>query len=160
MSIVLGNSDYLNTALIDEHLRTAVKKLAKQITEVRNDTNCQIVPPVGPTKVAPRFMVNGDYDLSRRWSWRLNHGPIPAGHRIYVSCGERYCISPEHLFAYRAERKPKGERKIVRPLAKLTWLQVDEIRASTEDLNTLASRYSVHPTTIRSIRDGKTWVKH
>ncbi|MFI6495914.1 HNH endonuclease [Nonomuraea typhae] len=159
MSIVLGKNDYLNTSVIDEHLKTAVKKLDKQIAEIR-ENGCKIVPPVGPTKVAPRFMVNGDYDLSRRWSWRLHHGPIPEGHRIYTSCHDRYCVAPEHLFAYRAERKPKGERKIVRPLAKLDWTKVAEIRASEDDYATLATRYGVHPTTIRSIRDGKTWVKH
>ena len=43
------------------------------------------------------------------------------------------------------------------PRARLTWRQVEEIRASTETHEALARRYGVHPTHISLIRRGLRW---
>ena len=32
-----------------------------------------------------------------RGAWLLAHGPIPAGHVVVQSCGERLCVRVEHL---------------------------------------------------------------
>ena len=53
-------------------------------------------------------------------------------------------------------RKISGENSV---MAKLTWKEVDEIRASDEPQRTLARRYGVHDNTIKNIRRWNTW-KH
>ena len=102
MSIIHGTGTYLETSMQDDHLVKAAAKLAKQIVVV-NEQGCCLVCPMKNDQAA-RFMVAGDYDLSRRWSWRIYNGPIPDGHRIYVSCYEPNCVEPTHLYAYKAER--------------------------------------------------------
>lgn len=155
MSTIFGdcNHDFES----DPHLKAAHNKLLDLVRLCPN--GCWYAPPIGPTEMVSRFMVNKDYDLTRRWSWRIYNGPIPEGHRIFVACGNRHCVNPRHLVARKADPKPKRPRRIVRPNAKLTWADVEQIRASNESNAELARRFGVHLTTIGDIRLNKTWVK-
>ncbi|GAA2322140.1 hypothetical protein GCM10010149_89100 [Nonomuraea roseoviolacea subsp. roseoviolacea] len=158
MSKILGHTEYYETAMKDDHLVRAHKKLLAQVVKV-SDTGCCLVKPTGASGAPARFMVEGDHDLSRRWAWRIYCGPIPAGHRIYTTCGESECVAPAHLMAYRHEPPPRAPRRVVRPRAKLTWSIVQEMRALNEpSVSELAYLHDVHPSTIRAILSGKTWV--
>lgn len=141
----------------DRHLSNAHLKLVTMCLEI-TDAGCWIAPP-GADNMPARFMVDGETDLARRWSWRIHNGPIPEGHRIYMSCCTYDCVNPLHMYAYKAgeENRP---RRIVRPNAKLTWEIVEKMRKiENPDVSLLSYLHDVHPSTIRAILQGKTWIK-
>ena len=114
MSIIQGTGTYLETSMQDDHLVKAAAKLAKQIVSVTEDGHA-LVEPMKNGQDA-RFMVEGDYQLSRRWSWRIYNGPIPPRHRVYVGCGEANCVEPTHLYAYKAERSVRPRLGMLEPV--------------------------------------------
>lgn len=114
MSTIRGTGTFLEISMKNPLLLKAAEKLSKQIHEV-TENGCCLTKPMKNGDDA-RFMVKGVYQLTRRWSWQIYNGPIPAGHRIYVSCSEPHCVEPTHLTAYKAERsyRPRiGERETV-----------------------------------------------
>jgi hypothetical protein len=55
-----------------------------------------------------RFKVDGSKSSTRkvhahRVAYQLLVGPIPEGHEIHHHCGNRLCVSPDHLVALTAE---------------------------------------------------------
>lgn len=79
-------------------------------------------------------------------------GPIPDGHQIDHLCRNKLCVNPDHLEPVTAAENSR------RANAKLTVEKVREIRASAETSVVLAQRYGVAPTTIKSIKQGRSWV--
>ncbi|MDP9870450.1 MULTISPECIES: hypothetical protein [Streptosporangium] len=127
----------------------------------RTPTGCWLVKPTGASRAYGRLMVNRDYDLAHRWSYRIYFGPIPAGHRVFRTCRTDNCVAPEHLYARKAEPRTRvafDRRRTNRPRAKLTWESVALIRASTNTDTALAEEYGVHRVTIRDVRSFKSWV--
>lgn len=93
-------------------------------------------------------------------------------HQARTSCGNKLCVNPDHiiLFTHKGSRGSKLNKHIRTPdqmarialaarkyKAKLTWDQVNEIRASSESGPVLAERYRVCKATINYIRAYRNW---
>jgi hypothetical protein len=107
---------------------------------------------------------------TRRVVWELVKGPIPARKLITTNCGCVKCLNPDHLVLTTAAKvaEKNGARVDVRlkksragaarlAKAKLTWDQVEEIRASEGTTRELSQRYGVGRSAICNIRAGRTW---
>jgi hypothetical protein len=111
--------------------------------------------------------------MAHRLSYRRNVGPIPEGMQVLHRCDNPACINPGHLWLgthndNMRDMKRKGRRLGVNTgeengAAKLTWEDVDEIRARYEaggiSQEALATEYDVTQTAIYRIVRGKTWQK-
>ncbi len=117
--------------------------------------------------------------LAHRISWTLRHGPIPDGLLVLHHCDNPGCVNPHHLFLgtsrdnsddmhakkrWRYVRGQGGHPPHVvgsaHPHAKLTDDDVISIRTrlqNGERVRSLARKLGLDASTVRSIRDGKSW---
>jgi hypothetical protein len=97
----------------------------------------------------------------------LVHGPQPSkNHEVAHSCGVRLCCNPRHLrWATRAENHAdkiahgtsvRGERSGVSKLKEAEVLQIKALIGIVSQ-NKLAKQFGVGASTIRCIREGRTW---
>jgi len=105
---------------------------------------------------------------AHRVAWMLFRGAIGPGMVVCHKCDVRACVNPEHLFLGTAAenardmtakgRSPRGERH---GSARLTAEQVHRIKAMLATdrmyMSEIAREFGVSPTTIRAIKEGKTW---
>lgn len=90
--------------------------------------------------------------LAHRWMYETHVGPIPEGLGIDHLCRVRACVNPAHLEPVtNAENARRGAR------AKLTWPEVDAIRADPRSGSKIAADYGVSKTTVINIKRGKRW---
>ena len=113
-----------------------------------------------------RFGYKGKLWCAHRFAYELEVGPIPAGLFIRHKCISPNCVNPAHLETGTNQENQldrirdgtmnpkKGEEN---PASKLTWAQVEEIRASDESGPKLARRYGVSHTVIYAILKNKIW---
>lgn len=109
---------------------------------------------VGGRRVTP-------HRLSLSWKLGRDVGPhLDACH----TCDNRRCVRPDHL--YEGTRKQNVGDCVSRGrhargetvgTAKLTEAEIVAIKASALDARALSRRFSVHPTTVRAIRGGRSW---
>jgi hypothetical protein len=107
---------------------------------------------------------------SHRMAWEQFFGPIPSGMCVCHWCDNRLCVNPKHLWLgtyadNNVDRVVKGRSADTRAhrshRAKLTWEQVDAIRAEAGGVYAgfakLAEKYGVSVTCIRDIVHGWSW---
>lgn len=118
---------------------------------------------------------------AHRAAWELTNGPIPDGLYACHRCDNRACVRPDHLFLGTAKensqdmvrkgRVASGDRSGPRnhrasyvgeraSQSKLTWAQVDEIRARLkmgEKQRDLSKAFGVAQGQISAIGSGKRW---
>lgn len=116
---------------------------------------------------------------AHRASWILFKGPIPDGMNVLHVCpggAIPYCVNPDHLkigdqfenmqqmtdegFNHFSTHSFGGEKHYK---AKLTWIQVREIRkikaSSNVTLKELATKYGVNLSQIHNIVKNKSWIE-
>lgn len=106
----------------------------------------------------------GDDDYGHRFSYRLLIGPIPDDMIVRHKCDNPPCFNPDHLELGTHDQNMEDMRSRNRSglgrrntQAKLTEIEVLEIASSAESRQTLAERFGVHPSNIRSIQSGNSW---
>lgn len=113
-----------------------------------------------------QFWLDGAMHGSHRISYVLANGPIPNGLCVCHACDVRSCVNPRHLFLgtqadNMADKVAKGRTPILRGerngRAKLTAVQVEEIRLSTASRAELARRYGVTQAAIGKIVRRESW---
>jgi hypothetical protein len=104
--------------------------------------------------------------LAHRMSYAIHRGEIPDGQCVLHKCDNRSCVNPGHLFlgtykdnAEDRERKGRGNQLSgeAHPRAKLTLLDVAEIRASSAPSRALGRKFGVDKAIIQRIRKGEIW---
>ena len=113
-----------------------------------------------------RFYYEGEDWKAHRFSWFLEHGPIPDGMQVLHICDVRSCVNDEHLFLgthddnmidkVSKDRQARGE---LHGEAKLTEDDVRSIRADCRSGVAIAAAYGVGCSTVCEIRKWKLW-KH
>lgn len=114
----------------------------------------------------PVAVIDGLWDRIYRHAFRAFNGVIGPNQVIRHTCDNRKCVNPEHLILGThadnvADRVLRGRsaRHENNGRAKLTKKDVIAIRQDTTTPKMyLAKKYGVDPKTIRSIKNGKTWV--
>lgn len=107
---------------------------------------------------------------AHRLAWSLAHGAIPDGQSVLHRCDVRRCVRPSHLFLgthldNMRDMYQKGRRHAASGMqngrAKLTLGQARQIKYSESVVadSQLAKHYGVSSTSIRSIRDGRSWAE-
>ncbi len=109
----------------------------------------------------------GKIARAHRIAYELAVGPIPAGKWLLHSCDNRRCVRPSHLRpGNRAENMTdmveRNRRKNIgcadeNGRSKLTWDQVEAIRADTRGQRIVARAYGISPAQVWRIRSGQQW---
>lgn len=105
---------------------------------------------------------------THRIAYELAKGPIAHGLVICHTCDNPPCVNPDHLFAgtvrennHDMQAKGRDKQMLMAgeacPSSKLTWEQVQAIRASSESLTALGARYGVTKQAIARVRKGSAW---
>jgi len=155
---------------ISEPTYTVQEKINRQASPIVytiNGNGCHICISHSQARGGyPRLKRGGKYLRMSRYAWSLaNEKPVPEGMMILHSCDNPNCINPDHLNPgthqeNMADRAAKGHTAhgSRHGKAKLTDDQVYYIRFhSKESVPELAKKYHVDETTIRKIKNGKTY---
>ncbi len=116
-----------------------------------------------------KVTMGGGTKYAHRVAYELEHGPIPNGMVVMHSCDNPPCVNPDHLsVGTRADNMrdmaEKGRARSVprpgesNPFSRLTWEQVEGIRADERPHRAIAADYGVHQTTISRVKRRDTWI--
>ena len=118
-----------------------------------------------------QFRFSGYTTKAHRVSYQLFKGP-PGGKYVLHTCDNPACVNPDHLWlgtqkdnmadmARKGRWDCNGTRRLLRgvahPSAKLTKVQVEQIRKDPASQRKLAKKYGVSQYCIWAIKSGKTW---
>lgn len=103
----------------------------------------------------------------RRVLWEVEHGPVPAGLQVGMTCKNWRCVCPEHLAARTRSKASRGRTRSLqeriniaagrRTASHLTMDDVRTMRTSDEPVRQLAARYGVTLGYVWRIRRGEAW---
>jgi hypothetical protein len=105
---------------------------------------------------------------AHRLAWKAYVGEIPEGMCVLHKCDVPPCINPNHLYlgtqkdnAHDREERDRGNHVALKGSlngsSKLNEDDVLKIRADTRSQRKIALEYGVERTTIRHIKQGRTW---
>lgn len=101
---------------------------------------------------------------AHRFMWEAVHGPIFAGLFVLHHCDVPNCVNPKHLWLgtcadNSADMKSKGRSTAGERdgMAKLTEVEVRQIRASAETHQELANMYGIRRESIGKIKRRERW---
>ncbi len=92
--------------------------------------------------------------MAHRLIYEQEIGPLAADLQIDHLCCQRACINPEHLEAVTAAENSRRSNA-----TKLTWADVETIRASNGRIKDLAAQFGVNRGTISRIRHRHGWLE-
>ena len=108
-----------------------------------------------------RLKINGSYQRAPRVSYMIYKGRIPDGMIVLHSCNNKKCVNPNHL---RLGTKTENGRDAAidgANGAKLDVQDIDYIRRMLDSglsLQEVADMYNVSRTTIREVKNRRTWI--
>lgn len=119
-----------------------------------------------------RIRVNGQYRQAHRFSWESHVGAIPNGLYVCHRCDVPACVNPAHLFVGTAKDNAhdcieKGRNAVLdngdqrgekNRNARLTIIQVRDIRTARLTKSGFSRLYGVSRKAVKKIMDGKAWV--
>ena len=102
---------------------------------------------------------------AHRVAWELDRGrQVPEGLVICHHCDNPACVNPAHLFlGTKADntadmlKKKRHRRGEDLPQAKLTWVEVQQIRRSSGTQAEVAERFAISQSHVSNIRAGRVW---
>ena len=107
--------------------------------------------------------IKGKQCSVHRISYKIKYGPIPKGMFVCHHCDVRLCVNPSHLFIGThkdnmrdASSKGRLLKGVARPSAKLTEMQVINIRKDTRSQQKIAKDYNVDQSTVSRIKRRET----
>jgi HNH endonuclease len=112
--------------------------------------------------------LEGREEAAHRVAWKLFQGKIGARMQVCHRCDVRACVNPGHLFlgtpadnARDMRGKGRDRRGERHGSAKLTRAEVRQIKTMLEEdrmyVSEIAREFGVSETTIRAIKEGRTW---
>lgn len=106
-----------------------------------------------------QFSLGGHPISAHRYSWLIHKGDIPSELNVLHRCDVRPCVNPHHLFlgTTRDNAEDCGKKGRL-AAAKLTVIQVKQIRSDLRSCKDIAPDYGVTDHAIREIKHGKTWM--
>ena len=103
----------------------------------------------------------------RRVLWEMDHGPVPPGLQVGVTCGNWRCVCRGHIAARTRSKASRGRTRSLqeriniaagrRAGSRLTMDDVRTMRTSEEPVRQLAARYGVSWGYVWRIRRGEAW---
>ena len=119
------------------------------------ETGCWLWTLAPDEKGYGLITIKGVTKKAHRVSYQAYKGEIPEGKVVMHSCDCRACVNPDHLRLGSQIENIKDRDKKGRMKRKLSDEAVLLIRASTENVKTLAKKFNVSEWTIYDIRNLK-----
>jgi hypothetical protein len=139
----------------------------KEIFWVVNERDCWICTSHSKDYYGyPLKSINGKMQKISRIFYEKYKGPIPQGMCICHNCDTPACINPSHLFLGtqndNMQDKIKKGRSLYgenNPSAKLTEVQILEIRSMSDTQQEIADKYGIAQPQVSLIKNYRLW-KH
>ena len=152
---------------------SATNELDRHLERVIDDGGCMVWQG-GHNNGHPSVRINGETKLLRRLLWEREHGDIPTGLVVRMTCGTRSCVNPKcaEIITRGEMAKINGAKghssgmarsaaiasvKRAGRQAKLTPLAVIDIRTSGDTQSVLAARWGVSQGHISNVKSQKTY---
>lgn len=124
-----------------------------------NESGCRLWSGMSQDN-AGMIRLNGKELRAHRVAYMYFHGEIPPLHQIHQTCGNKFCLTKEHLkLVPNPTKKERPPPKARGGQSKFTAEQIQEIRKQRSSGRTFASialDFSCTPMTIYNICTGKT----
>ena len=105
-----------------------------------------------------RISIKHKSHIASRVSFELNKYKITNGMSVLHTCDNRACVNPDHLYLGTQKSNVKDMLDRNRWINKLSRSDVDAIKKSNDDYNSLAVKFDVSPRTIYKIKTGRSWL--